>query len=249
MSTPNVFQPAPVAADEEVTEEWRDAHLPSVVAEWHPYLVRQQAESAAAVIAAADVAPGFTVLDVGCGSGIPTLALAEAVGPVGRVVAVDPSPIFIAAVKKNARELGLTNVEVVQASAVGLPFPPASFDAATCHMGAMFFPDLRAGLTRIRQALRPGKRAAFAAWGPDADNTLFKAFWTAAGPYLPPEAAQAAPPGPDTPAPMRFATAGTLSAALRDAGFADVRETTRRFDLVWPGSPATLRDFWLALTG
>ncbi|HEU0116019.1 MAG TPA: class I SAM-dependent methyltransferase [Thermomicrobiales bacterium] len=239
------LEPAP----DEVTEEWREAHLPSVFADWHPYIMRQQAASTAAIIAAAEVAPGFTVLDVGCGSGIPTLALAEAVGPSGRVVAVDPSPIFVAAARENARALGLANIEVVQASAAGLPFPGASFDAATCHMGAMFFPDLRAGLTRIRQTLRPGRRAAFAAWGPDADNTLFNSFWSAARPYLPPEAAQAPPPGPDTPAPMRFADAGSLGAALRDAGFADVRETTRRFDLVWPGPPATLRDFWLALTG
>ena len=34
----------------------------------------------------------------------------------------------------------------------------------------MFFTDITAGLTRIRETLKPGKRAAFIAWGPDADN-------------------------------------------------------------------------------
>src|SRR5215213_4922542 len=115
-----------------------------------------QQPTAQAVIGAAHVQPGDEVLDIGCGSGIPSLAVAEAVGPMGHVIATDPSPIFVAAVKKNAADLGLTNLTAIETSAAALPFAPASFDAATCHFAVMFFPDVTAGLSRIREVLRPG---------------------------------------------------------------------------------------------
>ena len=198
--------------------------------------------------------PGDAVVDIGCGSGIPALALDEAVGTAGLVAATDPSPIFVAAVAENAR-LGLANLETVQASATRLPYAAAgSFDAATCHMGVMFFEDVAAGLGRIRAVLRSGGRAAFAAWGPDAENALFSSFWGVARPYLaaasPTEggAGTAQTLAPDAPEPRRFAEPGSLSAALRTTGYVDVREETRQVDLVWPGTAETLRAFWLQIS-
>jgi ubiquinone/menaquinone biosynthesis C-methylase UbiE len=240
---------------DDVTAEWRDEHLPSFFARWHhedTYLLQ---ETTAAIIAEAAVASGFTVLDVGCGSGIPSLEVARVVEPSGSVTATDPSPILIAAVEENARRQGLTNLVAVQASATELPFPPASFDAATCHLGVMFFPDVRAGLARIREVLRPGRRAAFVAWGPQQENAFFGAFWSAAGPYLPelPPAEAISPPAAETPfsepGPARFAQPGSLSAALAAAGFADIREEARQVILSWPDGPERLREMWYDLTG
>jgi SAM-dependent methyltransferase len=231
---------------DDVVAEWIEPHLPTMFSTWHSYLIRAERATIEAVIEEARVEPGYHVLDVGCGSGIPTLDLAEVVGPTGKVVATDPSPDFIAAVTKNVRELGLTNVEIVQTSAASLPFPEASFDAATCHFGAMFFPDMTAGLSRIRSVLRSGARASFVGWGPPETNTLFGSFWSAAGPYLP---ESPAPPPPDAPTPTRFALPGTLTNALRAAGFKDVREETRIVELIWPGNAETSRDWWMGLTG
>jgi ubiquinone/menaquinone biosynthesis C-methylase UbiE len=239
---------------EDVTDEWRDDHLPSFFARWHHQDEVLLQETTAAIIAEAAVAPGFIVLDVGCGSGIPSLELARVVGPSGSVTATDPSPILIAAVEENARRSGLTNLVAVRASASELPFPPASFDAATCHLGVMFFPDVRTGLTRMREVLRPGRRAAFVAWGPQEENAFFGAFWSAAGPYLPepPPAEDASPPAAETPfgepGPARFAQPGSLSAVLAAAGFADIREEARRVMLRWPESPERLREMWYDLT-
>jgi SAM-dependent methyltransferase len=231
----------------EVVEDWLDPHLPTMFSTWHDYHIVQDRPTIEAIIAEAEVERGFHVLDVACGSGIPTLTLAEQVGPTGRVTAVDPSPVFIEAVRKNARDRGLANVEAVQSSAVGLPFAPGSFDAATCHMGVMFFPDVTAGLERIRRVLRPGRRAAYLAWGPEEANTLFRAFFSVARPYLPPPPDD---PRPVTaiPAPMRFAQPGSLAAELRTAGYDDVREETRTVDLVWPGNAETLWQWWSGLT-
>ena len=248
--TTQTLDTLPPPAQEDVLAEWLDPHLPTVFARWHPYVVGLQRATTEAIIAAAEVAPGDAVLDVGCGSGIPALALAAAVDPTGRVTAVDPSPVFVAAVAENARHLGLANLDAFQSSAAALPFPPATFDAATCHTGVMFFPDVRAGLTRIREVLRPGGRAAFVAWGPADQNALFSSFQGAIQSHLPPSPPTSEPPAPagDEARPTRFATAGSLAAALRDAGFGDVREEARTVDLTWPGPPESLRAFWLDLS-
>jgi len=231
----------------EVAEEWLDPHLPTMFSTWHDYHIAADRESIAAILNEAKVETGFHVLDVGCGSGIPTFALAERVGPTGRVTAVDPSPVFIDAIRKNVRDRGLANIDIVHSSAAGLPFASESFDAATCHFGVMFFPDMTAGLERMRRVLRPGRRAAFVAWGPEEANTLFGAFLSVARPYLP-----APPPDPrpisQIPGPMRFSQPGSLSAELTTAGYEDVREETRNIDLVWPGNADTLWHWWSGLT-
>lgn len=231
----------------DVIAEWIEPHLSTVFSRWHTHIERLQQATTRSIIAAAGVRPGQQVIDVGCGSGIPALQLAETVGPAGHVVATDPSPVFIAAVVEHAARRGLSNISAVQSSAAGLPFARARFDAATCHMGAMFFPDLNAGLNRIRAVLRPGGRAAFVAWGPIANNQLFGTFWGAAGPYLPSDTMNE--PHPDTPQPMRFARPGSLTAALRTAGYSDVDEETQNVELVWPSRSETMRDFWFELTG
>lgn len=228
-----------------VTSEWIDPHLPGVFARAHQWLVEAQRASSEAIIAAADVQPGDRVVDVACGSGIPTVLLARAVGPEGRVAAVDPSAVFIDALTNTIREAGLSNVDVVQAAAMTLPFADATFDAATCHFGAMFFPDLPAGLAGIRRVLKPGARAAFAGWGPIEENSHLRPFFGILARHLGPR------PLPDNPSeapwPMRFAIPGTLSAGLEAAGYDDIREDQPLLEMVWPGPPETLLRFWMEL--
>lgn len=226
-----------------VTSEWLDDHLPGVFARGHQWLVKAQRASTDAIIEAAGVRPGYHVLDVGCGSGIPTIVLARRVGPSGRVTATDPSPVLIHALTENVREAGLGNVEIVQASAAALPFADATFDAATCHFGAMFFPNLTAGLSTIRRVLRPGRRAAFAGWGAMEDNGMLGIFFSTMARHLGP---RPLPDNPrDAPWPMRFAEQGTLTAALESAGYDDVREDHPLLEIVWPGPPETLLVFWM----
>ena len=117
---------------DDVTPEWLDAHLPTVFSRWHPQIDHLLHATSTAIIDAADVQVGQSVVDVGCGSGIPALAIAEVVGPAGLVTATDPSPIFLAALAENVRAAGLTNVAATEASAAGLPFPPASTRVSSC---------------------------------------------------------------------------------------------------------------------
>ena len=232
-----------------VPEEWVDDHLATIFTRWHPFMSQADVHSQDLVIAEAGIQPGDTVLDVACGAGIPALRIAERVGPDGRVVATDPSPVFLSATAENAARQGLANLDTVQASAATLPFRPGSFDAATCHFGVMFFTDITAGLSRIRETLKPGKRAAFIAWGPDADNQLFSSFGAVVSQYAPPPP----PPDPsiaeiDIPKPNRFAGAGSLSAFLQSAGYQDVRERYEQVDYTWPGHAPTMLEFWKQLS-
>jgi ubiquinone/menaquinone biosynthesis C-methylase UbiE len=231
---------------DDVSTEWMEDQLPGIFIKWHPYMSQSERKTAEAVIEAAGVKPGFNVIDIGSGAGIPSLTIAEIVGSSGHVTATDPSPAFVKALKENAKALGLTNVDVVQTSAAQLPFPPESFDAATCHFGAMFFPDVRAGLSRIKQVLRPGAKAGFVAWGPVEKNALFGPGFGVTARYLPP-APPPEQPISEFPNPMRFSEPGTLEAHLRAAGFKDVREESKMVDLEWPTRSDQLSQLWIEM--
>lgn len=67
------------------------------------------------------------VLDVGCGSGFPSLIVAPR---VGQVVGVDRAPAMVALARKRAKKLGLTNAHFVVSDGQRLPFPDGTFDGA-----------------------------------------------------------------------------------------------------------------------
>ena len=104
----------------------------------------------------AGVRPGARVLDVAAGSGDQTLAVAQAVGAQGHVLATDLSPAIVALARDNAARAGVAQVETRGADGEDLGVPEASFDAAVCRLGLMFFPDPLQGLREMQRALRPG---------------------------------------------------------------------------------------------
>ena len=104
----------------------------------------------------AGVRRGSRVLDVAAGSGDQTLAVAQLVGAQGHVLATDLSPAIVALARDNAVRAGFAQVETRVADGEDLGVPEASFDAAVCRLGLMFFPDPLRGLREIHRALRPG---------------------------------------------------------------------------------------------
>ena len=70
-----------------------------------------------ALLARADFQSGETVIDLGCGGGATTLAIAGAVAPSGKVMGVDISPDLVAAAQERAASSGATNVEFTCADA------------------------------------------------------------------------------------------------------------------------------------
>jgi SAM-dependent methyltransferase len=125
-----------------------DAHTPDI----HAWL-RMPTD---AMFAMAGVATGARVLDVAAGAGDQTLSLAQRVGPTGHVLATDLSPAILAFARARADEAGLRNIETRVTDGEALGVDSASFDAAICRLGLMFFAHPLAGLREIHRALRPG---------------------------------------------------------------------------------------------
>jgi demethylmenaquinone methyltransferase/2-methoxy-6-polyprenyl-1,4-benzoquinol methylase len=105
---------------------------------------------------AADLAAlgaGGRALDVACGTGDLTLALAERVGADGEVFGCDFSERMLELARTKAPELRFE-----QANALALPYPDDGFDAATVGFGARNFSDLDSGLAEMARVVRPGGR-------------------------------------------------------------------------------------------
>jgi SAM-dependent methyltransferase len=78
----------------------------------------------------AEIPPGATVLDLGCGAGLDSLVAAAKAGPGGKVIGVDFSASMLGRARQGASEAGLLNIEFVEADAEHLPLPDASVDVA-----------------------------------------------------------------------------------------------------------------------
>lgn len=102
---------------------------------------------------AANLAPRQRVLDLGCGTGATTLALAEKVGPGGEVVALDISAPLLEMAQERAAAAGLGNIRFVEADAQTFTFESGSFDLIISRFGAMFFSDPVAAFQNMRSAL------------------------------------------------------------------------------------------------
>jgi SAM-dependent methyltransferase len=103
----------------------------------------------------AEIAPGQTVLDVGCGPGYAAMDLAELVGPSGRVVALDKSARFLDALETMCRARGSANIQRYRCDLEAGEFPDVRADRAWCRWVLAFVKNPRDVLARIRAALRP----------------------------------------------------------------------------------------------
>lgn len=103
--------------------------------------------------------PGEGVLDVGCGSGVVTRAIARRVAPGGRVTGADPSAEFIDIARRYAQEQGLGGlVDWRKADCRALPFADASFDVVVAATVLAHVPDAEKALAEMVRVTRPGGR-------------------------------------------------------------------------------------------
>ncbi|WP_432575018.1 class I SAM-dependent methyltransferase [Kineococcus sp. SYSU DK005] len=100
------------------------------------------------------LAPGLSLLDVGCGVGTLTADLAAHVAP-GRVVGVDSSAEVLRAARAAADARGV-RVELAVADAHALPFADGEFDVVHAHQVLQHLPDPVAALREMRRVCRPG---------------------------------------------------------------------------------------------
>jgi ubiquinone/menaquinone biosynthesis C-methylase UbiE len=165
-----------------------------------------------ATLSFAAATPGERALDIGCGCGTTTFALAKAVGPGGSVTGVDISEPML----KVARGRG-TGVNFMKADAATHLFHP-THDLVFSRFGVMFFADPTAAFANIRKGLKPHGRLAFVCWRNAQENLWASVPIAAARPLLPPQE----PVDPLAPGPFAFADDARIRTILAEAGYRNI---------------------------
>jgi ubiquinone/menaquinone biosynthesis C-methylase UbiE len=108
----------------------------------------------------AGIADGERVLDVGCGTGSLTFALAKAAN-LDEIAAIDFSPVFVQeAIRRNADP----RIKISQADACALPFEDGAFDRALALLVLHFVPETGKAIAEMRRVVRPGGVVAATVW-------------------------------------------------------------------------------------
>jgi ubiquinone/menaquinone biosynthesis C-methylase UbiE len=102
------------------------------------------------------LAPGLRVLDAGCGPGLLTVPIAQAVGEKGRVLALDVQAGMLERAKARVENEGLVNIDFMLAGLGEGKLPANSFDRALLVTVLGEIPDKLAALKEIHNALMPG---------------------------------------------------------------------------------------------
>jgi ubiquinone/menaquinone biosynthesis C-methylase UbiE len=159
---------------------------------------------------------GERIVDVGCGCGATTTALAQRVGPTGRVFGIDISAPMLARARQIA-PAGLP-IEFELADATIYPFEPRSFDLLASRFGVMFFAEPVLSFANMHRALRPSGRLAFACWREPRDNPWLMLPLQAVYKHVP----KLPQVGPEDPGPFAFASEQRVTRILSEAGFSKI---------------------------
>ncbi|MET9390565.1 class I SAM-dependent methyltransferase [Streptomyces sp. NPDC006624] len=192
----------------------------------------------AATAALAAPVVGESVLDACCGAGASALPAARAVGPAGRVDAVDLAQGLLAIGERRAREEGLENIRFHAHDVTSWPAPGDGYDVVQCALGVFFFPDMDRDTAALTRKLRPGGRFVVTVWEKGALSGWQSALRGAV------ETERALPRPPQMDQLARIDTTDALAAWLTGLGGSAPQVARRRFEV--PLSPETA---WVLAVG
>lgn len=205
---------------------------------WDGFFMRSIAPMGEALLGAADLKPGWMVLDVATGTGEPGLTAAERVRP-GEVLGIDISEAMIRIARENAARRDMANFKGEALEASSLPHRDGHFDAILCRLGIMFFGDVNGTLSELCRVLKQGGKAAFSSWAEPAANP-----WASlTGSIVSRMLAFPAPPV-DAPGIYRFAEPEKLRSTLLAAGFRKVEVSEVKGEIRF----ASAQEYWEFMT-
>jgi SAM-dependent methyltransferase len=170
------------------------------------------------LVEAAFPGAGKAVVDIGCGAGATTLAMARRLGAGGESLGVDVSEALLDLARGRAEREGAAVARFAVGDAQSLDMGEHRFDAAMSRFGVMFFSDFDAAFANIRRSVKPGGKLAFACWRKPADNPLAGAPMKAVAHLLPPQPAM----DPAAPGRFAFADAARVRGILERSGWSDI---------------------------
>ena len=169
-----------------------------------------------------NIPPGARVLDVAAGRGALLFPAAEKVGSEGYVLGIDLAPNMVAQTQAEIQARGLKQAEVRLMDADEVTFPDGSFNYITCGF-ALHFTDYPNNLVRFRKMLKPGGTIATTHPYVPIDNAENFERWK----WLFELTKEVFPPDFEPPAswvaPTRLNSPERIEAALREAGFVNIR--------------------------
>ena len=139
-----------------------------------------------ALLDAARIGAGHSILDVATGTGAAARAARDRAGPGGEVVAGDISATMLDVARNNPENASIT---FEQFDGHKLPFSDGRFDRVICQLGLAFFDDPGRGLAEFSRVLTPGGRAAVIV-NSTPERSLFTRIGTVIGQHVPGRAEQ-----------------------------------------------------------
>jgi SAM-dependent methyltransferase len=192
------------------------------------------------LLPAADLRHGLSVLDVGCGRGTTSRAVALAVGLTGRVTGVDIAPAMIEAATNTPTADASAPVEWVTADAGTHAFA-GRYDRIVSRFGTLFFDDPVAAYANLRVACRPHGRLAVAVWQP-RDASEFQSLAVDVAVQVAAEAGHTLDAPPPDAGPFSFGRPEVMRTTLTDAGWRGIAIVPHRLPLYVGGPGATAEE-------
>jgi ubiquinone/menaquinone biosynthesis C-methylase UbiE len=205
---------------------------------WDRFFDEQMAFLNHRLVADARLRSGMQVLDLGSGTGYPALLGAHTVGPSGSMIGLDLAEHMLAAARRKATTLGLSNITFRTGDVTTLPFEANSFDAVTSRFCLMFLPEIPKAAAEIARVLKHGGWVAAAVWSAPEKNPSIGLSMEAIRKVV-----ELPPPDPTAPGIFRLANPGDLAGMLQQAGLVDV--TDQEFLAEW--SYTSAEEYYMSL--
>lgn len=183
------------------------------------------------LVAAAREHGATRVLDVGCGTGSTTMAIAEALPPGGTAIGVDISATMLDDAAARATAAG-SRARFVVADAQTHAFPDGAFDLVLSRFGVMFFEDPVTAFANLHRATTSGGHALLIAWRPAAENAFMTTAERAVAPLLP----DLPPRKTSGPGQFSFGDPAYVRDVLVGAGWHDVVVTALDVPCAFPAA-------------